>query len=280
MTVREAYTDIRRRFVEADVEGASLAASELCQHCFAMDKNQLLLANRQATKEELAEVYELCTQRTRGVPLQYLLGEWSFFGRSFFVGEGVLIPREDTEVVCRAVEEQIRGKSQLLAVDLCSGSGCIAVTLAGFEGIDRVIAAEKEPAAFEVLCKNIKRHRSSVEPVCTDIFDENFLQALPLCDVIISNPPYVRTEELAALSPEVQHEPVMALDGGEDGLDFYRRILPLYRNKQKKGGLMALEFGQGQEEEIEALLRENGYATLKFFKDFSGIIRAVTAQKE
>lgn len=280
MTVREAYIDVRSRLIRSEIEGASVAASELCRHCFGMDKNQLLLTDREVTKEELAQIDALCKERIRGVPLQYLLGEWSFFGRSFFVDKGVLIPREDTEVVCRAVQEQIEGKSQLVAVDLCSGSGCIAITLAGFNEIDRVIAAEKEEAAFEMLLSNVDRHKASVEPVCTDIFDEDFLQVIPLCDVIVSNPPYVKTGDMGGLSAEVQYEPDTALDGGEDGLDFYRKILPLYHSKLKKGGLIALEFGQGQEEAVKNLLTESGYTALKLHKDFSQIIRAVTAEKE
>ena len=160
-------------------------------------------------------------RRLEGEPLQYILGEWEFFSLPFKVGPGVLIPRPDTECLVEQALGYIKDNPAQRIIDLCSGSGAVAVAIAYNAPLCRVTALEKEPEAFGYLERNIRRNQTdNVDAVCADLFDGPC--ALGLFDLIVSNPPYIRSEEIGLLEPQVRREPRAALDGGEDGLTFYQ----------------------------------------------------------
>ena len=194
------------------------------------------------------------------------------------VGEGVLIPRDDTEVVVNEALKPMRPLPHPQIVDLCAGSGIIAITLEQELRDATVTAIEKSEQAYNYLKENIELHHSAVKPVLADIRDcaEDFPDGS--FDMIISNPPYIRSGEIAGLQKEVQYEPRLALDGGEDGYTFYEIIIEKWSKKLKQGGFIAFELGEGQFDHIAALLRENGYTDIQCYLDIQGLTRAVMAR--
>ncbi|MBP0960372.1 MAG: peptide chain release factor N(5)-glutamine methyltransferase [Oscillospiraceae bacterium] len=220
---------------------------------------------------------ELCLKRKSGYPLQYLIGEWDFFGRTFKVGEGVLIPRADTETAIEvALSLPIEKK---IITDLCSGSGCIAITMREEIGAD-VYAVEKSEDAIKYLKENIKLNNSEINLIEGDVLSEKTKNKVPLSDIIISNPPYLTKEDMEVLQKEVTFEPSMALLGGDDGLYFYREITSFYKDKIRENGFIIYEIGMGQEEDVKQILLSNGFCDVKYQKDLGNIIRVVYARKK
>ena len=189
----------------------------------------------------------------------------------------MLIPRDDTEVVTQAALGLIEPLPRPTVVDLCAGSGIIGITIKAERPDAAVAAVEKSEAAFGYLRRNCEKNCADLRLIpadlqdCKEEFDDGSV------DLIVSNPPYIRTEEIAGLQSEVQYEPRLALDGGEDGYDFYRIILRLWTRKLKKGGCIAFEIGEGQFSTIADMLEEHGYSDIKGYEDIQGTIRAVTA---
>ncbi len=221
---------------------------------------------------------QLARRRASGEPIQYVIGSWSFMGRDYLVGEGVLIPRDDTEVVTRAALELIKPLSHPRIVDLCAGSGVIGVTLKKERPDADIAAVEKSDTAYTYLRRNCEINGADIRQIHADLCDcaENFADRS--LDMIVSNPPYIRSEEIAGLQREVQYEPRLALDGGEDGYDFYRLILCIWSGKLKEQGCIAFEIGEGQYETIAGLLKDCGFGDIKGYPDIQGITRAVTAR--
>lgn len=227
------------------------------------------------TDEQIALMDKLIERRKKGEPLQYIVGSWSFYGLEFAVGEGVLIPRPETELLVEYVLKELKNINNIVVYDLCSGSGCIGLTVAKIRPDADVYLFEKEDKAFEYTKKNAEKFNlKNVNLVKCDIFDFDF-SLLPLADAIISNPPYIKTDEIPFLQTEVRHEPVSSLDGGKDGLDFYRCIASKWSKKLKKGGLIAMECGDGQSSDIISV-----FDSIKSEKnvvfDFNDIDRIVT----
>ena len=206
-------------------------------------------------------------RRLSGEPLQYILGEWEFYGLPFLVGEGVLIPRPDTETLIDAVLPLINKDSAVL--DLCSGSGAVAVTLKKLKGAS-VTALEKSPDAVKYLIKNARLNKTDIKIIEGDIFDFSPPQKY---DLIVSNPPYIKTEDIKTLQIEVQKEPLMALDGGTDGLMFYRKIAQ-FVPCLKKDGAMAVEIGYDMAKEVAGIFEKAGLRC-KILKDLPGNDRVV-----
>ncbi len=222
---------------------------------------------------------EMARRRAGGEPIQYVIGSWSFMGRDYTVGKGVLIPRDDTEVAVTQALKLIKNVPSPVIVDLCSGSGIIAITLERELSGAEVYAVEKSPEAYGYLKKNIGLNSSDTIPINADLNDCVGDFADMSLDMIISNPPYIRTDELSGLQSEVQYEPKMALDGGESGFDFYDMIISKWSKKLKNGGYIVFEIGEGQFEYISELLINNGYTDIKGYPDIQGITRAMTAKK-
>lgn len=238
-----------------------------------------ILMNRSVELDDACQAVldALVKRRLDHEPLQYLLGEWSFYGRSFLVGEGVLIPRPDTEILAETVLSFLQDREGSLRVlELCGGSGCLAATIALEQPRARVWSVEKSPEAFSYLTRNCERLLADVCCVAGDALDPGVVEGD--FDCILSNPPYLSARDMAELSPEVQREPFMALYGEEDGLFFYRELTRLWKKRLKPGGMLAYEIGMGQQNDVADILTRYGLTDVCQVRDYGGIIRVLTAR--
>ena len=251
MTIREALRAATARLTQAsvpdaDVDASYLLASVLKEDTLAMRIN----GHRELAAPQRAAFDALCDRRAAREPLQYILGETEFMGLTFHVEPGVLIPRADTEILVEKALKVMPPNARVL--DIGTGSGAIAVSLAKLGKNARVTAVDVSDKALEIARKNAESSGADVEFVKSDCFSA--LQGRKY-DMIVSNPPYISDEEMRGLMPEVKREPELALFGGEDGLDFYRRIsreAPEYLNE---GGFLLFEIGWLQKDAVSALMR-------------------------
>lgn len=251
----------------------------IAEETTGFSRQQMLLYPQKEIPEEIAELLEKRLYELKeGRPLQYILGYWEFEGRRFEVGEGVLIPREDTSALVALAKEALRGKKDAVFADLGSGSGIIAATLSLDLGI-KGYAAEKSEKAFKYLSKNTRNLGAQVTALCGDMFSEDVLGKLPPLDLVASNPPYITADEMKELDSNVLREPQEALFGGNDGLDFYREICKVYYGKIKEGGALAFEVGYKQADAVAELMKAAGFKNIKEQKDINGIRRALCAFK-
>lgn len=276
MTVGEAYRKTKDILTEAGFEAPAFEALCLIEKVFGFNRLALITKGEEtvASEEKLAVLAELTEKRLNHEPLQYLLGKWSFMEIDLLVGEGVLVPRDDTEVVTSLCIDYLSCKESPNVIDLCAGSGAISLALEKYANC-KVTAVELSDKAFSYLTQNIKLNNSAVNALNGDIFECHKDIADNSLDLIVSNPPYIKTADIASLQKEVQHEPAMALDGGESGLDFYRRIVPLWKSKLKAGGALAFELGEGQYDEVSRILADNGFGGITESIDFGGVQRAI-----
>lgn len=276
MTVGEAYRKTKDILTEAGFETPAFEALCLTEKVFGFNRLALITKGEEtvASEEKLAVLAELTEKRLNHEPLQYLLGKWSFMGIDLLVGEGVLVPRDDTEVVTSLCIDYLSCKESPNVIDLCAGSGAISLALEKYANC-KVTAVELSDKAFSYLTQNIKLNNSAVNALNGDIFECHKDIADNSLDLIVSNPPYIKTADIASLQKEVQHEPAMALDGGESGLDFYRRIVPLWKSKLKAGGALAFELGEGQYDVVSRILADNGFGGITESIDFGGVQRAI-----
>lgn len=229
------------------------------------------------TDAEAAQLAALAARRAAREPLQYILGEWDFMDFSLKVGPGVLCPRADSEVVCEAAIELLQGTPSPVVYDLCAGTGCLGLGIARHVPGAAVTCVEKSPDAWAYLTANTAH--TAVRTVQADVF--TYYKALPpqSADLIISNPPYLTGAEMGVLMPETAREPAMALDGGADGLDFYRLLTAHYQDALRPGGWLVLEIGYAQAADVLALGAANGWVNGSCRKDYGGNDRAVLLQK-
>lgn len=277
----ELYRECVQKLKENGVPDAEFDVMCIFQDVFR-EKNPLFKPNEEADSPQICKVYNDVEYRCNGKPLQYVLGEWDFWKYTFRVGEGVLIPRPDTETLIENVldicaENDMKSPKIL---DLCSGSGCIAVTLDKEIKGSEVWAVEKFDTAFEYLAENIRLNNSDVKAVKADVLSAETAGKFRDFDIIVSNPPYLTAREMGDLQKEVQAEPQTALFGGDDGLDFYRVITEIWRNSLKNGGYICYEFGMNQHEDVAEILKLNNFINIKFTEDAGGIIRTATAEKQ
>ena len=224
----------------------------------------------QAFTETDAKLLEpLIERRLSGEPLQYVLGEWEFYGLPFYVDETVLIPRPDTERLAETALSLL-SEDRRDVLDLCCGSGCIGITLAALGGA-RVTAADVSADALAMTERNARRNGVAVKTVQSDLFDS----VEGTFDLIVSNPPYLSKEEMDTMEPGLRYEPALALYGGEDGLDFYRQIAKEYRRFLRPGGALLLEIGYTQKEAVEAL-----YGTGECVYDYGGNPRVIVVRND
>ena len=210
-----------------------------------------------------------------GEPLQYVIGKWDFYENEFYVGEGVLIPRPETEELVEKAVDIIKGVDKPVIVDLCSGSGCIGISLAKKIPNSTVYCIEKSKEAFRYLIKNSEDSKNIVA-INADISECLKNLDIKKADLIVSNPPYIRSSELETLQDEVKAEPVMALDGGADGLDFYRIINDKWYSLIKDNGYLLLEIGNEQGKDIKEVL--SNFNKTEVIKDIYGNDRIVVAR--
>lgn len=277
MTVAELYREIKSELKGGGVENARFEAEQLLIAA-GFDKVTLITEPGADVSEDISrEMRAKLSRRLSGEPLQYILGEWEFYGLPFKVGEGVLIPRQDTETLVETAARFLCDRETFArkTLDLCAGSGCIGIALAKTAAAE-VICVEKSRRAFGYIEENAALNRVSIRAVLGDVLDET--TAMGEYDLIVSNPPYLTESDMRSLQKEVSFEPETALFGGADGLDFYRGIIPRYARKLVSGGMIAVEIGMGQENAVSGIFRENGLEP-RFEKDMRGIYRVVYAIK-
>lgn len=275
MTVNEIYQSGLKLLENNNIENSKFEAQSLLQKAFSLDRVGFIIHKTDKADENCSHNFlKFIEKRISGEPLQYILGEWSFMGFDFKVGRGVLIPRDDTEVVVNLCIDFLENRTDKKTVDLCSGSGAIAVALDKISGA-KVTAVEIDETAFSYLETNVKENNSSVKPVMADALEICKTFADGELDLIVSNPPYIKSADIETLQKEVRLEPRLALDGGEDGCDFYREIVSRWSRKLKKGGALAFELGENQADAVKALMAEQGFSDFKISLDFGGVQRAI-----
>lgn len=276
VSIAELKSRLCAELARNGVENARFEAEQLLMKC-GISRNSLLSEPRESVPPDVeTRVSELLERRLGGYPLQYLIGDWDFYGCSFKIGEGVLIPRQDTECLAELADGFLKKRSsdKRRVLDLCAGSGCIGIALAKRLNA-RVVCVEKSEAAFKYLLENIELNgvKALVSAVGADIFGD-IPELDGEYDVIVSNPPYLTAEEMKSLQREVTFEPKSALYGGDDGLDFYRLIPKKYLPMLARGGLLAVEIGYLQAVAVAAIFKENGAEPL-IRKDMCGNDRIV-----
>lgn len=280
MTLKETYEKGKTILCEAGVQNPAFDALYLFEHCFKVDRHMLLLKGSEPACCELSQkFFELIKRRASGYPLQYIIGTWEFLGMPFEVGEGVFIPRPETELLCETAAGWIRQNRAKSVLDLCGGSGAVAIGIAHLCPGVKVVSVEKSETALKYLNSNIRLNKmDNVTAVRADVLEpppEN----LPLFDAVVSNPPYVADREMDFLQREIAFEPEMAFKAGRDGLDFYRAICKNWLCALRPGGLIALEVGKGQASYVKELLSGSGVENIKTVLDYSNIERVVTGNR-
>lgn len=268
-----AFQKLCAMLTAAGVPDARFDAAEL--YCFATGRDPRLDDGPSAA--EAARLSALAERRAAREPLQYILGEWDFMDFTLKVGPGVLCPRADSEIVCESALALLQGRERPVVYDLCAGTGCLGLGIARHSPGALVTCVEKSPEAWHYLTANTAQ--TGVRTVQADVF--TYYKTLPAegADLIISNPPYLTGAEMRALMPETAQEPAMALDGGADGLDFYRLLTEKYRDAVRPGGWLVLEIGYAQGPAVLALGAACGWVNTSCRKDYGGNDRAVLLQK-
>lgn len=275
MTVREAYIKCKEILAESEIEDEAFEALCLFEKVTGFDRLGIIShGDEQITDEKLSELLSLVKRRSNHEPLQYLLESWSFCGFDFCVGEGVLIPRDDTEVVVNLCIDFLKKSKSKKVLDLCAGSGAISVALEKLAGTE-VTALELSNDAFKFLKKNIKLNNSKVKAVKGDVFKSYCDFEDNTFDLIVSNPPYIKSDEIQTLQAEVQQEPRLALDGGKSGYDFYEAIIKYWSSKIRHGGALAFEMGENQSDYVTALMKSQGFENIRTSLDLGGVQRAI-----
>lgn len=275
MTIRQAYLRAVGYLRAYSSDSPEFDAAQLVEAVTGVSRGCLPLEGQEdITPTQWKKLRALTDRRAQKYPLQYLLGQWDFYGLTFAVGEGVLIPRPDTEILVETGLQLLAGIDHPVIYDLCSGSGCIAAAVASQRPDAIVYAVEISADAFPYLLKNI-RPFPGVKPVQADIFE--VVPQLPSCHLILSNPPYLSDNEMDRLQTEVTYEPKLALRAGENGLAFYRRIAGAYREKLLPQGHIAFEVGYRQSGPVEGILLEKGWRNIEKAMDYNGIERVVSA---
>lgn len=270
MTWQEALRQGEEMLTKANVPEAKLNAWYLFSNVLTIEKSDYYLHEDDIMEnEKMTQWNTLLQKRISRMPLEYIIGETEFMGLPFYVNEHVLIPRQDTECLVEEVLPLVEGKDVL---DLCTGSGCIGISLASLTQCRSMCLADLSAEALEVAKENAKRNHVTVSFIQGNMF-ENISASF---DVIVSNPPYIVRAELDELMPEVrEYEPRMALDGDEDGLYFYRNIIEQSVNHLNKGGWLYFEIGCGQGKSVCELMEEAGFDRLTIKRDLAGLDRIV-----
>lgn len=281
MTYRECYEYGRKMLKEADVLEADLDARLLLEHVCHTSYNDLLLYGDKDVEEEKATLYRaLLERRKERVPLQQITGEQYFCGYPFYVNENVLTPRADTEILVEEALKKLKNGDRIL--DMCTGSGCILLSLLLMKEGCTGVGVDLSKKALQVAEKNRQKllpEKTDCVFLQSDLFED--LREEDTFSLLISNPPYIRTADIEELMPEVKdHEPRMALDGKEDGLFFYRKIAGEAKKHLQKGGWLLFEIGFDQRTEVCDILTENGYRDVESRKDYAGLDRVVMGRME
>jgi release factor glutamine methyltransferase len=271
---RDWFSAATARLVEAGCEDAVFDARCLLEDFGGMPRGHAA-DDTPLTAEQETLLSNALAQRVAGRPLQYILGEWEFLNLTLKVGEGVLIPRPDTELLCEIAAEYLRDITAPRVLDLCAGSGCVGLGVASLHPDALVTEVELSDAAMGYLKQNVLRYPDYAVTVRQADVLTDWGEFADGWDGILSNPPYIPTAHLDGLMREVQREPRMALDGDVDGLRFYRVIAEQWCKKLRVGGFCAVEVGFDQGQTVAALFREAGLREVEIHRDLAGVERVV-----
>lgn len=278
MNVEQALLFGKKKLKQYDIESYAIDATLLLMKAMSFTKVQIYTNNHVilTQKQQKEYLYDL-EQRIQGKPIQYITGVCEFMGLPFTVQEGVLIPRADTEILVETVLQYHEKEHFQNAIDICTGTGCIAVSLAKYTDIS-MYGVDISERALQIAKKNAQYHAVSVTWFQSDLF-QNVPMSLAHFDCIVSNPPYIATKEIQTLMNSVKcFEPHLALDGGEYGTDFYKKITQQSKQYLKKGAFLFFEIGYQQAEAVCSILNQNGFDNIVVRKDLAGLDRVVLGQ--
>lgn len=276
MTYRKCYEQGCRTLQAAGIEEAALDARLLLEAVCGTDRNDLLVHGEQPVAPEAEEKYlNWIRQRAEHIPLQQLTGEQDFMGLTFNVNEHVLIPRQDTEILVEEVLKELHDGMRVL--DMCTGSGCILLSLLHYSNDCEGLGVDLSAEALEVAGRNVLKVLTPEKAEHAHFLQSDLFEKVEgKFEIIVSNPPYIASAEVEKLMPEVRdHEPRMALDGTEDGLYFYRRIIEEAGKHLVNSGMLFFEIGYDQGQAVSELMREHGYREVQVVQDYAGLDRVV-----
>ena len=276
MTYRECYEQGCRTLQAAGIEEAALDARLLLEAVCGTDRNDLLVHGEQPVAPEAEEKYlNWIRQRAEHIPLQQLTGEQGFMGLTFSVNEHVLIPRQDTEILVEEVLKELHDGVRVL--DMCTGSGCILLSLLHYSNDCEGLGVDLSAEALEVAGRNVLKVLTPEKAEHAHFLQSDLFEKVEgKFEIIVSNPPYIASAEVEKLMPEVRdHEPRMALDGTEDGLHFYRRIIEEAGKHLVSSGMLFFEIGYDQGQAVSELMRTEGYCDVQVVQDYAGLDRVV-----
>ena len=276
MTYRECYEQGCRTLQAAGIEEAALDARLLLEAVCGTDRNDLLVHGEQPVAPEAEEKYlTWIRQRAEHIPLQQLTGEQGFMGLTFSVNEHVLIPRQDTEILVEEVLKELHDGMRVL--DMCTGSGCILLSLLHYSNDCEGLGVDLSAEALEVAGRNVLKVLTPEKAEHAHFLQSDLFEKVEgKFEIIVSNPPYIASAEVEKLMPEVRdHEPRMALDGTEDGLYFYRRIIEEAGKHLVSSGMLFFEIGYDQGQAVSELMRTEGYCDVQVVQDYAGLDRVV-----
>ena len=276
MTYRECYEQGCRTLQAAGIEEAALDARLLLEAVCGTDRNDLLVHGEQQVAPEAEEKYlNWIRQRAEHIPLQQLTGEQGFMGLTFNVNEHVLIPRQDTEILVEEVLKELHDGMRVL--DMCTGSGCILLSLLHYSNDCEGLGVDLSAEALEVAGRNVLKVLTPEKAEHAHFLQSDLFEKVEgRFEIIVSNPPYIASAEVEKLMPEVRdHEPRMALDGTEDGLYFYRRIIEEAGKHLVSSGMLFFEIGYDQRQAVSELMRTEGYCEVQVVQDYAGLDRVV-----
>ena len=277
MTIKQAITKGMIMLKSNNVESPKLKARLLLQYVLDKPRQYIIVYdNKEIDKQQQWQYFVNIEKLTKGIPLQHITHRQEFMKMDFFVDENVLIPRSDTEILVEEVIKIAQKYNSPRILDLCTGSGAIAISLKKFVPNADITAVDISQKAIEIAQKNAEKIEAKINFVKSDLFDKLDNKKF---DIIVSNPPYIRKDEIKKLSEEVQKEPKIALDGGEDGLDFYRIIAEQAINYLKTGSFLCFEIGYNQKNDVIKIIEdEQNYKNTYCKKDLYGNDRIIITQ--
>jgi release factor glutamine methyltransferase len=278
MTALDKLRKAKEFLERSGIDDAGREAELIISHCLGMDRATLYRDNPRIPEDLISKIDESLKRRAKREPLQYILGYTEFYGLKINVGSGVLIPRPETELLVEEAKKIISNFefriSNFKFLDLCTGSGCMALALAREFPEAQIYGTDTSEVAIRYAKKNIELNNiNNVTFLKGNLFEP--LKNL-VFDLIVSNPPYIKKNDIKNLQPEIKDwEPIEALDGGEDGLDYYRAIIPEARNHLNESGCLLLELGMSQSDEVKKISEDAGFINISLVKDYTGIERII-----
>ncbi len=276
MNVKTAVQEVRKKLAENNTDTPLLDAQLIVGKAANMTRVQILTyPDKILSETEICKINEMCNERIKRKPMQYILGVCEFMGLNFKVNSHTLIPRGDTEILVEKAIETVKRNNYRSVLDIGTGSGAIAVSMAKFTNA-QVSAVDISEGALETAVENGRENGVKVNFFISDIFDN----VNEKYDIILSNPPYIERDIIKTLEPDVKdYEPLSALDGGYDGLDFYRRIIKDIDSYLNEGGCVVFEIGYNQGDNVSKMLYEKNFKNISVEKDLSGLDRVVIGYK-